>query len=328
MMDRRSHANRAPRAVFPDKRATVVEPTSPFQASSVHRQGSGSCSEKSELRSNRESLHEMDSSQQSDLDGSNNTVSTDFSSCCVSTSASKQVRFVDDDDDDAIRTTQQQEQPHTVIAYLPLPHEMESEQRNALWWSERDYANFSDTAKNIARQVRQHPALTSGLEEAYLQAEVVSSKVDSVQDADPYLDSMVFDSGLALWCAHGHSRRGLERSGSALHSCRRFERARRLHRAIVDESKQGVDDEELRRISEQQTLLPKLMARMLGEADAAAVQTLGNTFMRRWSDLGSTSTTTLSPDVPGGTATINGRGTCTRRVRTGSLPQDSTQWRG
>lgn len=193
-MDRRSHANRAPRAVFPDKRATVVEPTSPFQASSVHRQGSGSCSEKSELRSNRESLHEMDSSQQSDLDGSNNTVSTDFSSCCVSTSASKQVRFVDDDDDDAIRTTQQQEQPHTVIAYLPLPHEMESEQRNALWWSERDYANFSDTAKNIARQVRQHPALTSGLEEAYLQAEVVSSKVNSVQDADPYLDSMVFDS--------------------------------------------------------------------------------------------------------------------------------------
>lgn len=133
--------------------------------------------------------------------------------------------------------------------------------------------------------------------------------------------------GLALWCAHGHSRRGLERSGSSLHSCRRSERIRRSHRTIVDESKQGVDDEELRRISEQETLLPKLMARMLGEADAAAVKTLGTSFMRRWSDLGSTTTSPPNAAI-GGAATINGRGISARRPRTGSLPQDSTPWLG
>lgn len=194
MMDRGRHANRAARTVIPEKRsrAAVGNPRSTLQASTAQLGDYETCSDKSELRTSRESLHQMDWSQQSDLDGSNNTVSTDFSSCCVSTGISKQVRFADDDNDcDATGTTQQQAQSHTVIAYLPLPHEMESEQRNALWWSQRDYADFSDTAKNIARQVRHHPALTSGLEEAYRQAEVVSSKVDSVQDADPYLDSMV-----------------------------------------------------------------------------------------------------------------------------------------
>ena len=194
MMNRGRHSNRAARAGVPDKREEVIELTSALHASTEQLGESETGSDKSGLRTNGETLHEMDCSQQSDLDGSNNTVSTDFSSCCVSTVNSKQVRFVDDDGDDAIRTTQQQEQPHTIIAYLPLPHEMESEQRNSLWWSRRDYADFSDTAKNIAQQVRQHPALTSGLEEAYRRAEVVSSKVDTVQDADPYLDSMVFDS--------------------------------------------------------------------------------------------------------------------------------------
>ena len=194
-MNRARHANMAAKAVLPNKRAAVVEPTSTLQTSSAQLGDYETGSDKSELPTSRESLLQIDWSQQSDLDGSNNTVSTDFSSCCVSTGNGKQVRFADDDaDDNATRTPQQQAQSHTVIAYLPLPHEMESEQRNALWWNQRDYVDFSNTAKNIARQVRQHPALTSGLEEAYRQAEVVSRKVKSVQDADPYLDSMVFET--------------------------------------------------------------------------------------------------------------------------------------
>ena len=179
-------ANRSPKAVRSDKRAEFRPEFE--QVISVGLGGSDKIP-------NGKSVSEMDISQHSDVDSSN-TDTTDSSSCCVSTtSGHKQIRFESvDDNDDARQNGHQQKQQHTIIAHVPLRHEMELEQRNALWWNEVDYANFSTTAKNIAHQVRQHPALTCGLEEAYRRAEAVSKEVESVEDADPYLRSMVFDS--------------------------------------------------------------------------------------------------------------------------------------
>lgn len=67
--------------------------------------------------------------------------------------------------------------------------------------------------------------------------------------------------------------------------------------------------EELRRTSEDKTRTSRIMARMMGQADAVAA-TKQHTMMRRWSDLGSKTT---------------GRRDSVRYPRTSSLPQQSPQ---
>lgn len=74
-----------------------------------------------------------------------------------------------------------------VIAYLPLPHELEPAQRDALWWSFSDYEVFAQTAKSISKEVRKHHTLTGGIDEAYRRAGVVSSEL---QDEDDVFEAM------------------------------------------------------------------------------------------------------------------------------------------
>jgi hypothetical protein len=70
-------------------------------------------------------------------------------------------------------------------------------------------------------------------------------------------------------------------------------------------------DELLRRESEERTKTSRLFARMVGQADASAA-TRSHTFMRRWSDLGSTTSTV---------ATSGDQQQFLPHQRTASLPQ-------
>lgn len=67
---------------------------------------------------------------------------------------------------------------HHVVAYLPLPSEIEDSQRRDMWWGAQDYENFSIMARNIARETRRHRSLSIGLDEAYKKAAKASRIVD------------------------------------------------------------------------------------------------------------------------------------------------------
>jgi hypothetical protein len=70
-----------------------------------------------------------------------------------------------------------------VVVTLPNLREIDEDQKRRLWWSLSDYEVFTDTARNISREVRRHPGLTSGLDEAFRKALLASKHVDQVEEA-------------------------------------------------------------------------------------------------------------------------------------------------
>lgn len=105
-------------------------------------------------------IKEANTSLQSDyMYDSSATVGSDNSSCVPI----KHLRFSDD--------------AH-VIAYLPLPKEMDDEQHRALWWGPQDYEVFAETTKSISKQVRRQKSLTVGLDLAYRRAEALSQELE------------------------------------------------------------------------------------------------------------------------------------------------------
>lgn len=188
---------------------------------------------------------------------------------------------------------------HHVVAYLPLPSEIEDSQRRDMWWGAQDYENFSIMARNIARETRRHRSLSIGLDEAYKKAAKASRIVDESTielavekltgnsvSLSYQLTQQLFRScenvplttvcfppkkGLHGWCTHGHSRRGLERWISRLHSACRSDDASTAKSRVVH--LQDMDSEELRQESLARSRTARLFARLMGEADRAAVGT-------------------------------------------------------
>jgi hypothetical protein len=163
-----------------------------------------------------------------------------------------------------------------VVVTLPTLREIDEDQKRRLWWSLSDYEVFTDTARNISREVRRHPGLTSGLDEAFRKALLASKHVDQVEEA---MQQIPLDPGLAHWCTHGHSRRGLERWGSQYHGTSRTDATDSSKSTVVNLNLSG---DELAREASRLSLSSRVFARMMGEADeAAAIRT--HTELRRWS---------------------------------------------
>jgi len=171
----------------------------------------------------------------------------------------------------------------------------DEDQIRKLWFTSADYEAISQTVKGIAKQIRRHPRMTIGLDEAYKRTEKIVDKLDDEESTLKVMKRLSLDSGLLQWCAHGHSCRGLERIVSRLHSTSRSRKEASLTEMILDCCPSSFDDDEQenwRHQIEKITRTYRIFARMIGEADAVAV-TRQNTYMRRWSDLGSRTT-----DIP------------------------------
>ena len=81
------------------------------------------------------------------------------------------------------RTVRFHSSPSQVVAHLPTLREIDEDQKRRLWWSMSDYEVFSDTARNISKEVRRHSALTVGLDDAWRKAVQASKNVDQIDDA-------------------------------------------------------------------------------------------------------------------------------------------------
>ncbi len=138
---------------------------------------------------------------------------------------------------------------------------------------------------------------------------------------------MWYTQGLLQWCAHGHSRRGLERSCSKS-LFKRWEYTKRVRETIIAMSKlshsqpsSSINDENLRQISEKESRLPRLFARLMGEADAGALTRSNSDIMRRWSDVGS-SLAVDEAELVKGEVCVQDSIDQWKMLRSGSLPQE------
>ena len=87
-------------------------------------------------------------------------------------------------------------------------------------------------------------------------------------------------------------------------------------------SSSSVNDENLRQLSEKESRLPRLFARLMGEADAVAlIRSNSDNVMRRWSDIGSTSIGDEA-EVVKGEVCVQDSMAQWKMLRSGSLPQE------
>jgi hypothetical protein len=113
---------------------------------------------------------------------------------------------------------------------------------------------------------------------------ILRKKISSAEISLSYSPSLVvffiiYLQGLAHWCTHGHSRRGLERWGSQYHGTSRTDATDSSKSTVVNLNLSG---DELAREASRLSLSSRVFARMMGEADeAAAIRT--HTELRRWS---------------------------------------------
>mmetsp|Transcript_35699 Transcript_35699/g.53219 ORF Transcript_35699/g.53219 Transcript_35699/m.53219 type:complete len:297 (+) Transcript_35699:247-1137(+) len=182
-----------------------------------------------------------------------------------------------------------------IIELIPLPDELSQEERQSVWWTMDDYQEFSETAHHICKEVRRHGALTTGLDEALKRSERAAKMVDESR-VEEVITKISADPGLAQWCTHGHSRRGLERSGSRYHNSFRGVQAQDT-RACALLFQSNLSREELRTEYLLRSRSARIFARLMGEADAIAATRTPTMALRRWSDLGST--TTSNPQLGG-----------------------------
>jgi len=162
------------------------------------------------------------------------------------------------------RTVRFDTAPPTIVAEVAALRDLDEDQKRSLWWSLSDYEVFSDTARNICKEVRRCPSLTSGLDEALRKA-VRNSKQT---EYDGKLQLVPHDQGLTHWCTHAHSRRGLERLASSFHCKSRNAGVVLTKSSVLNLSLCG---DELAKEASRLSLHSRIFARMMGEADAAAL---------------------------------------------------------
>eukprot|EP00543_Licmophora_paradoxa_P015315 CAMPEP_0202460944 /NCGR_PEP_ID=MMETSP1360-20130828/46714_1 /ASSEMBLY_ACC=CAM_ASM_000848 /TAXON_ID=515479 /ORGANISM="Licmophora paradoxa, Strain CCMP2313" /LENGTH=246 /DNA_ID=CAMNT_0049082807 /DNA_START=21 /DNA_END=761 /DNA_ORIENTATION=- len=170
-----------------------------------------------------------------------------------------------------------------VIEYLPQLIELTRSEKCAIWWNRAEYDHIGDTARSICKEIRRHCAtMTIGLEEAYRQSRNASNEIEEYR-MEEVIEQLSLNSGLAHWCTHGHSRRGLERWSSNSLGDSRISDAGRVKKQIVN-GQNNFTAEELRQHYLRLSRCARIFARLMGRADAIAMAAA--TSSRRWSDFG------------------------------------------
>mmetsp|Transcript_3411 Transcript_3411/g.5017 ORF Transcript_3411/g.5017 Transcript_3411/m.5017 type:complete len:348 (+) Transcript_3411:64-1107(+) len=162
-----------------------------------------------------------------------------------------------------------------VLEFLPTRAELSDAETRTFWWLSEDYDEFKLTAKLICKEVRRNTKYTAGLDAAYRRATRAAFTIEDEEKADDVegvLEDLNLDLGLAQWCTHGHSRRGLERWGSRMHGLSRGEHAEDAKTEIVKLAYVIDDMEQLRIEAEKRTRVSRIFARMMGEADSVAAK--------------------------------------------------------
>jgi hypothetical protein len=219
-------------------------------------------------RPNDEASLNSTSNTSFDNDGqSNGTTSDHVQSSTIKSSTKRQVRF----------------------ATLPLHHDTEvicmaADERFACWWG----AEFIDSVKHDIQQISQrcrHSSRGQELVATTLQytRDVVNELVASTRHLDDQhvfddimIDPAPYSEEMVDWMHHSGSRRGLERylclaDGNMFDSSIRGQRPQNYRHIVLSAYAAGESDATVSRIACNASLRDRLLARMIGYADAKYV---------------------------------------------------------
>lgn len=187
-----------------------------------------------------------------------------------------------------------------IIEYIPTRSDLLESEKQMVWWGPNDYFEFQATAEGISTAAQGNRRMTVGLDEAYRMAEELAKISDDEDLLELEFQKLPVQSqrfkGLAQWCTHGHTRRGLEKAVSRRHCNFRRSLMRKANEDVCN--LQTLSPPELRIEAEKRSRVARIFARMMGEADAMAARHKGNVMMRRWSGQGPFNRESNDEDFP------------------------------
>lgn len=153
---------------------------------------------------------------------------------------------------------------------VPSLRQMSNDVRNDTYWGTSEFHTIRMSAKLTTRDVKRHaPAKVTQIDDVFVRAHQLArtKAVDRFLEQPP----SALTRSMHSWCGWSIGR-GLERYVSETHCIQRGQIAADARKAVVEFSrKQHVSDEDLCTFSRERTVGAQLYARIVGEADATAV---------------------------------------------------------
>lgn len=153
-----------------------------------------------------------------------------------------------------------------IVHHIPSYSEVET-----IWWTKEDFQDFKNQSKLLSYETRlEGDKATGGLSDAYNHARFLSLTLENDHVESYSKDVNRYAKLLFSWSARKETCRGLEHWTSRLYWASRNEQLDEA-RSIIKLTKECNDTpEELAKQYQEYTRPSRIMARMLGEADAYA----------------------------------------------------------
>jgi len=167
--------------------------------------------------------------------------------------------------------------PETIL--VEPASSLSEEERMSSWWQKDEYETAKRAAKNRCRELRKEGFYKGCLSDAYKTACRSVSKgpvdVNEINFAS-VLENQTSSQRLVDWCADSESPRGLERWTSKAHGYMRDKHVGESKTAVMMEQNRQCllgerDEERLGRVAMNASKSSRAFARLLGQADQAAL---------------------------------------------------------
>lgn len=143
-------------------------------------------------------------------------------------------------------------------------------EKEVIWWQPDDFEEFRVSIKDVVKDTKKNKNVLVGISGVYKFAEMAASNLTDEDKLGKALHKVKVDPLLTLWCT-GSSGRGLESLLRKKFTKRTSSMARASYMALVITWQGVVGEDDLRKKCMTISRQDRILARMMGEADAIAV---------------------------------------------------------
>ncbi len=146
------------------------------------------------------------------------------------------------------------------------------EEMSKKWWSPMELTQLRYTAKASSRETPQKTWMTKSFRKAHNRSRQIASCYEDESKLRIKLQNIKSSQELQDWCQYGHCKRGLERLSSQSHNEARSQAVKEARSRVV--AMKGCDALLIQETSEYLSRTSRIFARLMGQADADAVENL------------------------------------------------------
>jgi hypothetical protein len=156
------------------------------------------------------------------------------------------------------------------IVVVTYADRLSVEETSKKWWSPIEVTQLRYAAKASSKETPQKTWMTKSFRKAYNQSRQMASCYEDESKLRVKLQNMKTSQELQDWCQYGHCKRGLERLSSQAHNAARSQAVKEARSRVI--AMKGCDALLIRETSEYLSRTARIYARLMGQADADAVE--------------------------------------------------------